>query len=95
MIENRRSRKSGTPLCPRGARPFEGNMYTLHIYLYISLSIYRERERSRLRSNSRSSQMLTIPSRPRGKTQVQVEHIRSVFKMSCLFLRPRPWQFEI
>ena len=21
--------------------------------------------------------------------------IRSVFKMSCLFLRPRPWQFEI
>ena len=22
-------------------------------------------------------------------------HIRSVFKMSCLFLRPRPWQFEI
>ena len=22
-------------------------------------------------------------------------HLRSVFKISCLFLRPRPWQFEI
>ena len=21
--------------------------------------------------------------------------LRSVFKISCLFLRPRPWQFEI
>ena len=24
-----------------------------------------------------------------------LEPARSVFKISCLFLRPRPWQFEI
>ena len=33
-----------------------------------------------------------IPPRPlRGHPA----SVRSVFKISCLFLRPRPWQFEI
>ena len=27
--------------------------------------------------------------------EFMITRIRSVFKMSCLFLRPRPWQFEI
>ena len=31
-----------------------------------------------------------------GSERIVTErYLRSVFKMSCLFLRPRPWQFEI
>ena len=32
---------------------------------------------------------------PRGVFCPKVNDIRSVFKISCLFLRPRLWQFEI
>ena len=41
-----------------------------------------------------------VPRLPAGRPaeaapEAAPDTIRSVFKMSCLFLRPRPWQFEI
>ena len=31
----------------------------------------------------------------KAKQDKETRRLRSVFKSSCLFLRPRPWQFEI
>ena len=53
--------------------------YYYHIYIYIYIYIYS------------FPSPLSVPCRCQG-TQLC---LRSVFKISCLFLRPRPWQFEI
>ena len=35
------------------------------------------------------------PAAPKAHHKKGAARLRSVFKMLCLFLRPRPWQFEI
>ena len=58
----------------------------IHIYIYICFNSdfwgwgLSARPPIRLRLQHRGKLALTV---------------RSVFKISCLFLRPRPWQFEI
>ena len=50
------------------------------MYVYIYIHIYHDSRKWGGAGRLSPSQMITV---------------RSVFKMSCLFLRPRPWQFEI
>ena len=62
----------------------------IYIVLYISIYIYIY-HLSRL-----SSIHLTVDPDSPKVFEGTCGHIRvrSVFKISCLFLRPRPWQFE-
>ena len=60
----------------------------IYIYIYIQPSIDKYISFREARRRSLGPYAVTC-------AVVLVVVVRSVFKISCLFLRPRPWQFEI
>ena len=44
---------------------------------------------------TKASRSATCPGPGQPSARPTSLEVRSVFKISCLFLRPRPWQFEI
>ena len=73
----------------------------VYIYIYIEREICIERETyicpraEMFFSSFCSSSFVACSSHRRRRQARQCVELRSVFKISCLFLRPRPWQFEI
>ena len=73
------------------------HMYTcvyiyIYIYMYMHIYIYiyiAPRARSGMAPGGAANPFSF------NVDAIVTHHVRSVFKCSCLFLRPRPWQFEI
>ena len=64
----------------------------VYIYIYICIMyMYVERSNEQSAFERGATEIRRGRTRPRELRQ----RLRSIFKMSCLFLRPRLWQFEI
>ena len=68
----------------------------IYIYMYLSLSISLSLYIYIYTYHSCYSSLLTVSEPPwTSPILSRPAPVRSVFKISNLFLRPRPWQFEI
>ena len=63
----------------------------MYIYIYIE----REKQQIHPSENTTEASCEDPPERRQPFGTYAHTHIRSVFKISCLFLRPRLWRFEI
>ena len=83
-------------------------MYAIHLLGFNGLGFYSDNDNNDNNantintSNSKSDSNSSSNDNDNNKrSEVLVRtpgvrrYLRSVFKISCLFLRPRPWQFEI